>query len=383
MSNSFKYSGNGKLVDEQSLIKKDSTITDYCNSNDKGGKVSINSNRKNTAVLTSEKTCVAPVTATKSTNATAANYGPPAGQRTLVVMQEKLNYVAAYSSTNLFDSLSALCSWASIITTNASTSAVDSNEALRSSNAVKEREQKAVAFFESRAMELLLTTLFSDESQQLAYRQEVKSALQALLQHILQLRGDDPTSYSTVYHLIDALDMLVRQVAATRKSEVLTAQVANSALLSKQIATCLKELYFKSNSEKSDSNNVSNVVVAENGYDNQQQQQHTEDEMEKTVQYMETLQNIDEQLTTLQLNAKQQLPAKTRSNNTSASKIPDKQQESNNKSGLLASSAPVDAEHVQNMLLLREMQSDKLFLYIKVRESAFILICILCNAAAL
>jgi len=193
-------------------------------------------------------------------------------------VSEKLEFVAAYSTTNLYDSLSALCSWACITT---STSTISNGNAVR-----LERMEKLEQFFNSRALQILFTTLFSDESQPLATKPEVKSALIALLQHLLLFDPTPATAISgtasvhptasgtssdyeadevgattvVANHLTDALEQLVHQICAIRGTQVVPALLQapgegvggegmhrslGSDIMAEKVANCVKTLYFQ------------------------------------------------------------------------------------------------------------------------------------------
>jgi len=162
----------------------------------------------------------------------AAPAAVSAPQQALSSMKEKLDFVAAYSRTNLYDSLAALCSWASVSMPGDASAAI-------------EKEQKMEAFFQSQALEILLTTLFSDDSQQMT-RAEVKGAFQALLQHVLLLQAD-PQGTSSVHQITESLAQLVAQVYALRGAKVVPAFASSSArgnqVIAQQVAACVRKLY--------------------------------------------------------------------------------------------------------------------------------------------
>lgn len=234
-------------------------------------------------------------------------------------MKEKLNYVATYSQTSLYDSLAALCSWASV-----SLPAGASNDP----SARSEKEQKMDAFFHSQALEILLTTLFSDEQQQLS-RAEVKGAFQTLLQHVLLLQAD-PQGTSSVHQITEALAQLVSQVYALRNAQVVPSFASSSArgnqIIAQQIAACVKKLYLQLsfNSSAGAKSAASDISVAGN------------------ENFLSQLEAIDVQLQGLEKSTKK---------NTSAT--------------------DAAQEKVQNMFLSREIHADKVQLCFEVSSCVF------------
>ena len=249
-----------------------------------------------------------------------------APQQALHSMTEKLDFVATYSQTSLYDSLAALCSWASV-----SLPAGASNDP----SARNEKEQKMEAFFHSQALEILLTTLFSDDQQQLS-RAEVKGAFQALLQHVLLLQAD-PQGTSSVHQIIEALSQLVSQVYALRGAQIVPSFASSSArgnhIIAQQIAACVKKLYlqlsFNSSAGAKTSGDASDA--GNEGFSNQ-------------------LSAIDAQLQNLEKSSKKN-----------------------------ASAADAAQERVQNMFLSREIHADKVQLCFEVHLcnlSPSILLCL-------
>jgi DNA-binding FrmR family transcriptional regulator len=176
-------------------------------------------------------------TASSAPSAVAAAPAEPA----LHSMREKLEYVAGFSKTSLYDSVAALCSWAAVSPPPTAGAAPLTPDA--------ERAQKIDAFFHSQALEILLNTVLSDETQQLVARPEVKAAFQALLQHVLLPTMADANGNAAVSHITEALCALVGQVSALRAAQVLPAFVSSTShghnMLAGQIAACIKNLYFQ------------------------------------------------------------------------------------------------------------------------------------------
>ena len=235
-----------------------------------------------------------------------------APQQALHSMTEKLDFVATYSQTSLYDSLAALCSWASV-----SLPAGATNDP----SARSEKEQKMEAFFHSQALEILLTTLFSDDQQQLS-RAEVKGAFQALLQHVLLLQAD-PQGTTSVHQIIEALAQLVSQVYALRGAQIVPSFASSSArgnhIIAQQIAACVKKLYLQLSFNSSTGAKTADASDAGNeGFSNQ-------------------LSAIDAQLLNLEKSSKKN-----------------------------ASAADAAQERVQNMFLSREIHADKVQLCFEV-----------------
>lgn len=247
-------------------------------------------------------------------------------------MKEKLDYVASYAKTNLYDSLAALCSWASVSVAPDSTISAE-----------QEKQQKMDAFFQSQALEILLTTLFSDESQQLSTRPDVKGAFHALLQHVLLSHGDSGGA-GNMQHITDTLAQVVSQVCSLRTAQVVPAfsshSVRGNQILAQQIAACVKRLYsqltFPVSAAASDTHNAGTADATDGNDD-----------------LFGKLEAIDAQLHALEKS--------TAKKGTSATEVAH--------------------EKVQNMFLTREIHSDKLQLCLEVRFlhyflELFIVICI-------
>jgi hypothetical protein len=181
-----------------------------------------------------------------SAGATTASSAPSAvtaapTEPALHSMREKLEFVAGFSKTSLYDSLAALCSWAAVSPSLTAGAAPLTPDA--------ERAQKIDAFFHSQALEILLNTVLSDETQQLVARPEVKTAFQALLQHEMLPPTAHPNRKAAVSHITEALCVLVGQVSTLRAAQVLPAFVSSTShghnMLAGQIAACIKNLYFQ------------------------------------------------------------------------------------------------------------------------------------------
>lgn len=189
-------------------------------------------------------TAASSVSSHAATAAVAAPAAPPAADQMSTI--DRLNYVADFASNNLYDALAALCSWASV-------SIVAPGQQEHGSQS----DEKVREFFESQVLEKLLTIFFSDPSLPLSNRGEVKGALQTLLHHILQLQSDQyGTGY--IYYLTEALEELAKEIQQMRRSVVsvpgLQLEPQDAAddatpmgyrVLAKQVAQCLKQLYFQ------------------------------------------------------------------------------------------------------------------------------------------
>jgi hypothetical protein len=239
------------------------------------------------AAVVATTTAAAPAAATTAAAAAAAAAAPVGGL--VQSMSERLELVARYSATNLYDALTALCSWASI---SVSVGGGGAN------SPVKEHEDKLNAFFRSQALELLLASIFADVSMQYcAPSQEVKGVFRSLLQHLLLppastlpsgSKRDDAfiqaqgSSTAAVQQLVEALDHLVRQVHAARVARSLRSFAAPTAtaaagaaadvagVLAHQVAECIRSLFIQlqvtspSSSSSSSSSTSSALVGASN-----------------------------------------------------------------------------------------------------------------------
>ena len=181
------------------------------------------------------------VTNTESTPSITSTAAEPV----LHSMKEKLNFVANFSKTSLYDSLAALCSWAAVSLTASPANA----QTLQT-----EREQKMEAFFQSQALEILLATMFADDSQQLSTRPEVNSAFQSLLHHILLLQQNGaphPAGAAAVHNITESLCGLIAQIHGLRSAQVMPAFASAAAhghtLLAQQVASCIQHQYAQLN----------------------------------------------------------------------------------------------------------------------------------------
>jgi hypothetical protein len=239
-------------------------------------------------------------------------------------MKEKLDFVAGFSRNSLYDSLAALCSWAAVSLPTSPHSSSAGGSGL--SGAQQERQQKMEAFFQSQALEILLSTLFSDELQQLSSRPDVNSAFQALLQHILLLNGSDAQGSATVQHVTEALGTLIAQISALRSAQVLPAFAApvshGHSLLASQVAACIKRLYFQLNFASASANTAHSGTE-----DASASQEHSNEDL------FAKLAEIDAQLNKLDKSA-------------AGKKV--------------AAPAEIALEKAQNLFLGREMHADKM-----------------------
>jgi hypothetical protein len=244
----------------------------------------------------------------------------------LASMKQKLDYVAGFSQTSLYDSLVALCSWAATTTTAGG----------NSSAILLERAQKMEAFFHSQALEILLNTLLSDDSQQLQ-GPEVRDAFQALLLQILLPPGQaTPSANAAVIYLTESLQALIAQVSGLRNAQILPAFASPTAhghgLLAGQIAACVKGLYLQLNPTPVQATVATPTTTTESTVADSAEADSSNDAL------LGKLAAIDAQLAALSKSAKK-----------------------------TAAPTEVALEKVQNMFLGREMQSDKLQLCLEVR----------------
>ena len=293
-------------------------------------------------------------------------------------MAEKLDFVAAYSRTSLYDSLAALCSWAAVSVSTA-TAGGDSGSGSSGNNneQLKEKEQKMAGFFESQALEILLATIFSDESQQLLTRPEVKGALQALLQHVLLLHPDGKNSSGSggakVFYLIDALEQLVRQIGAVRSAQVVPAFAVSgssaallggsggdtsnrgSQMLAQKIAACIRKLFLQLNLTSPPS---SPATAAGADGDSNVSSSSNADKAEQQVaaEFVAKLGAVDAQLAGLERPTAGAAGAKKPSTTAAGG----------GGSGASQQQQEKEQEAAQKMFLKREIHSDKFLLCLEV-----------------
>ena len=110
---------------------------------------------------------------------------PPSSQQAksealLATLPVRLELAASHADKDITESLSALCSWAALVTTTA-TSAASSDAPSQIS-----REASIAAFFRSRALEMLFQQIFSHPDRLMHQLPAVQTGLSSLLRHLLR-----------------------------------------------------------------------------------------------------------------------------------------------------------------------------------------------------
>ena len=97
-------------------------------------------------------------------------------QALLASLPARLELAASHADKDLTESLSALCSWAALVTTASTTITAPSQIS---------REASVAAFFDSRALEMLFQQVFSQPDRLLHQLPAVQAGLSSLLHHLL------------------------------------------------------------------------------------------------------------------------------------------------------------------------------------------------------
>lgn len=284
--------------------------------------------------------------------------------------RERLEYVASYAATNLYDALSALCSWASVTSsTKGNNGHPADGTRCRDSENVEDAVSKMSLFFDCNALELLLAVILSDPHRQITMRQDVKSAMQTLLQHVLLLQGN-PEGTLCAHYVTESLGALVNRLTEVRTSSDAVAVPAlhengsATALLAKQMAKCLKELYFQLKNRTKDSKGSSvNTTSGSNRIDNSNNSECSESDSLPMQEFSVQLRAINDQI--LQLEKKDAMQRKKDLDNQNTATAGGTDTRGSTVSSDGNDSGTNTTTLTSTLFALREMQMDKLQLCVE------------------
>ena len=96
----------------------------------------------------------------------------------------KLEYVASYSKVSLHESLSALYQWSLIEVTPSIPQHINNNSSSSSSNS-RGGDDKMLIFFQSKAIDIIFTTIINDDTLPLTANSVIREVFKSLLVNVL------------------------------------------------------------------------------------------------------------------------------------------------------------------------------------------------------
>ena len=97
----------------------------------------------------------------------------------------KLEYVASYSKVSLHESLSALYQWSLIEVTPSIPQHINNNNSSSSSSSSRGGDDKMLIFFQSRAIDIIFTTIINDDTLPLTANSVIREVFKSLLVNVL------------------------------------------------------------------------------------------------------------------------------------------------------------------------------------------------------
>ena len=95
----------------------------------------------------------------------------------------KLEYVASYSKVSLYESISALYQW-SLIEVTPSIQHINSSSSSSSSSS-RDEDDKMLTFFQSKAIDIIFTTIINDDTLPLTANSVIREVFKSLLVNVL------------------------------------------------------------------------------------------------------------------------------------------------------------------------------------------------------